>query len=65
MTKQCPICKKDFETRYISQKYCGHDCYRTAMKKRQGKLYYDAQSFQTAWEAWKKDFALSKTQSNL
>ncbi len=34
MIKKCPVCGKDFETPYITRKYCSDECYRKKDRQR-------------------------------
>ncbi|MBR1646851.1 MAG: hypothetical protein IJ685_08750 [Selenomonadaceae bacterium] len=61
--KICPICKQKFTpaTKHPYQKYCSANCRERAQIERAKLKTW----FITEWEAWKRDSAAGKTQSNL
>ncbi|MBR1645214.1 MAG: hypothetical protein IJ774_05800 [Selenomonadaceae bacterium] len=60
--KICPICKQKFTpaTNHPYQKYCSATCRERAPIERAKLKTW----FAVEWEAWKRDFAAGKTQSN-
>ena len=60
--KVCPICKAKFvpSDKHPFQKYCSESCRKRAPSERAKLKTW----FEFEWEAWKRDFAAGKTQSN-
>lgn len=63
--RTCPVCQKLFEPTNPLQKYCSKKCVRKAQRERSARVYQLRVNFNLEWAAWKRDFALGKTQSNL
>ena len=61
----CAVCGKVFEERNDRQRYCSPKCRQWAgwlnAKRRKIRQF----EFEAEWAAWKRDFALGKTKSNL
>lgn len=60
----CPICGKTFEGRK-HQKYCSNACRFKGVGVNKKRREILAVKFALEWEAWKRDFALGKTVSNV
>ena len=60
----CKICGREFNGRPY-QKYCSRECYRQSAKVNKKRREFSAIAFEIDWAAWKRDFALGKTESNL
>lgn len=60
MIKNCAHCGAEFavDKRHPHQRFCSNKC---ACRNRDER----ARWFKAEWTAWKRDFALNKTQSNL
>ena len=61
----CKICGRDFERRNPNQRYCNPDCQKRARNAERKRRRLVQISFELEWAAWKRDFALGKTKSNL
>lgn len=61
---KCPICGKKFEPRQY-QKYCCKACRVEAYTANKKRVESDKLTFALEWSAWKRDFTLGKTASNL
>lgn len=60
----CPICGTEFEPRQY-QKYCCKACRLKAYTVNKKRAEFDKITFALEWAAWRRDFALGKTTSNL
>ena len=60
----CPTCGKEFEPRQY-QKYCCKACRLKAYRVNKTRAELAHINFVLEWAAWKRDFALGKTASNL
>lgn len=61
----CPICEKNFTPRRSNQKYCTRQCYNRAQAQARRIRAQAHARWKMEWAAWKRDFALGKTVSNL
>lgn len=63
MIKHCQTCGAEFTPTFAhpQQKYCSRRCQERS-KAEHAKL---KMWFEVEWQAWKRDFAAGKTQSNL
>ena len=61
----CPICQQNFTQRRLNQKYCSSKCCQRAQDIKKHARAKNHTRWKKAWVAWKRDFALGKTQSNL
>lgn len=62
MIKHCQICQEPFEPsrRHPHQKFCSEKCQqKAALERKKLKTW-----FAREWRAWRRDFALGKTQSS-
>ena len=61
----CSICGRKFNPNSPYQKYCSWECYKKSTAVNQKRRAMARISFEIEWAAWKRDFALGKTVSNL
>lgn len=61
----CSICGREFNPNRPYQKYCKPECRKQAARILHKRRELAQIGFEIDWAAWKRDFALGKTLSNL
>ena len=61
----CKVCGREFEKHRPNQRYCEPACRKRAHCFAVKRRELERINFELEWAAWKRDFALGKTKSNL